>query len=175
MFVFLFIFVIFNLSFLVKYITRFTEDCFASLVALIFILDAIRNVLDLRTTYPINYQPDLPLDYSCACVFNGMNPNKTILYNITQIGLSNATTLNGTLKSYCKQFGGSLNGTGCETPIYAPNIFFFSVLLFIFTFLISMGLKEFRTSAFFPSKVRRIIIFCSKIFLVDDLGSNDSK
>jgi hypothetical protein len=41
------ILLVFNLSFLVKYITRFTEDCFASLVAAIFIYDAIREP-DLR-------------------------------------------------------------------------------------------------------------------------------
>ena len=37
-----------NLSFLVKYITRFTEDCFATLVAIIFIIDAIKSTIALR-------------------------------------------------------------------------------------------------------------------------------
>ncbi len=151
-FVFLIIFVTFNLSFLVKYITRFTEDCFASLVALIFILDAIREILALRKKFPINYQPNLPLDYSCLC----FGFNKTILNNTDFINyLSNTTTLNGTLKQQCKIAGGFLNGTGCDTPIYSPNVFFFSVLLFIFTFFICLGLQEFRHSAFFPTKVKR--------------------
>lgn len=42
------IMVAFNLSFLVKYITRFTEDCFATLVAIIFIIDAIKSTFGLR-------------------------------------------------------------------------------------------------------------------------------
>ena len=148
------IFVTFNLSFLVKYITRFTEDCFASLVALIFILDAIREILKLRFTYPINYGPNIPLDYSCACVFRNtslvrLTPNHTALIGY----LSNVTILNATLQSRCKELGGMVSGTGCHTPVYAPNVFFFSVLLFVFTFFICMSLKEFRTSAFFPTKV----------------------
>lgn len=47
---FLLIFVMFNLSFLVKYITRFTEDSFASLVAIIFIIDSIKYTNKLK--YP---------------------------------------------------------------------------------------------------------------------------
>lgn len=45
---FVLILVAFNLSFLVKYITRFTEDCFATLVAIIFIIDAIKSTIGLR-------------------------------------------------------------------------------------------------------------------------------
>jgi hypothetical protein len=45
--------VMFNLSFLVKYITRFTEDCFASLVAIIFVMDAIKSTLKLRSSSSI--------------------------------------------------------------------------------------------------------------------------
>ena len=54
----------FNLSFLVKFITRFTEECFASLVAVVFIIDALNmtsklkqktgDVLTLAATVPIN-------------------------------------------------------------------------------------------------------------------------
>jgi len=45
---FLFVLVMFNLSFLVKFITRFTEDCFATLVAIIFIIDAFKSTWSLR-------------------------------------------------------------------------------------------------------------------------------
>jgi hypothetical protein len=136
----------------VKYITRFTEDCFASLVALIFIMDAIKEILKLRKRYPINYQPNVPLDYSCLC----LGFNKTIINNtnVTDL-LYGATTLDPTLKKQCAMAGGILNGTGCDTPVYADNVFFFSVLLFIFTFFICIGLQEFRHSTFFPTKVNR--------------------
>ncbi len=154
-FVLLLIFVTFNLSFLVKYITRFTEDCFASLVALIFIYDAIREILKLRKTYPINYQPNILLDYSCSCIFNPVGYVNRTIFNNTNIidSLINGTSLNKTLQNACVKAGGTVNGTGCETLDYQPDIFFFSLILFLFTFIICMGLQEFRHSAFFPTKV----------------------
>ncbi|CAF3242289.1 unnamed protein product [Rotaria socialis] len=151
------VFVTFNLSFLVKYITRFTEDCFASLVALIFIFDAIREILHIRVVYPINYAPKIPLNYSCFCKIAGIgvSHNKTVLsYNNTINYLVNAVNLNETSKMACKNLGGRVFGAGCTTPDYHPDIFFLSVLLFVFTFFICMGLQEFRTSSFFPSKIR---------------------
>ncbi|CAF1042986.1 unnamed protein product [Adineta steineri] len=157
-FVLLIIFVTFNLSFLVKFITRFTEDCFASLVALIFIYDAIREILALRTKYPINYQRNAILDYTCSCIFNTTLHKKTWM-NTTNLNgyLLNATHLNQTSQLACTKAGGSVIGSGCSTPVYHADIFFFSLLLFIFTFLICMALQEFRHSQFFPTKVRTIL------------------
>ncbi|MFO0002128.1 MAG: hypothetical protein ACK559_13435 [bacterium] len=36
---------------------------------------------------------------------------------------------------------------------YSPDVFFFSVFLYIFTFSLAMMLRLFRTSRFFPSTV----------------------
>ena len=52
---FLLILVMFNLSFLVKYITRFTEDSFAALIAIIFIIDAFKSTYKLRKTNSEKY------------------------------------------------------------------------------------------------------------------------
>jgi hypothetical protein len=61
--------------------------------------------------------------------------------------------LNKTSQLVCTKAGGFVTGSGCSTQVYHADIFFFSVLLFVFTFFICMALKEFRHSAFFPSKV----------------------
>ena len=37
------------------------------------------------------------------------------------------------------------------------DVFFFSVLIFVFTFTICMGLKALRESPFFPSFIRKIL------------------
>jgi hypothetical protein len=154
-FVLLLIFVTFNLSFLVKYITRFTEDCFASLVALIFIYDAIREILKIRKIYPVNYRPNTLLDYSCSCLFTDIEANETTINDTNVVEyLFHGTNLNRTSQIACTRAGGFVIGSGCSTPVYHADIFFFSVLLFVFTFLICMGLKEFRQSTFFSSKVR---------------------
>jgi hypothetical protein len=67
--------------------------------------------------------------------------------------LFNGTNLNKTSQIACMQAGGFVIGSGCSTPVYHADIFFFSVLLFVFTFFICMALQNFRRSAFFPSKV----------------------
>jgi hypothetical protein len=155
-FVLLLIFVTFNLSFLVKYITRFTEDCFASLVALIFIYDAIREILKIRQLYPVNYRPKILLDYSCECSFTDIGKNETTIKDKNMVDyLFIGTNLNETSQAACKEAGGFVIGSGCSTTVYHADIFFFSVLIFVFTFFICMALKEFRHSPFFPSKVSR--------------------
>ena len=154
-FLLLIICVAFNLSFLVKYITRFTEDCFASLVAFIFIYDAIREILKIRKLYPVNYRPDVLLDYSCSCLFTDIGENETSLNDTIMVDyLFHGLNLNKTSQVACIKAGGFVTGSGCFTPVYHADIFFFSVLLFVFTFLICMILKEFRHSLFFSSKVR---------------------
>ena len=54
----------------------------------------------------------------------------------------------------------SCNGTlsgGCYTPHYVPDVFFFSCLIFLGTFVLSFYLKLFRNTRFFPNKASRRI------------------
>ena len=53
----------------------------------------------------------------------------------------------------CEQMNGTRIGSGCDTPVYIPNVFFFSCLIFLGTFALSMSLKMFRNTRFFPNKV----------------------
>lgn len=48
-------------SSLVCYITRFTEEAFASLICIIFIYEALEKLFHLSETYPINMHNDLDL------------------------------------------------------------------------------------------------------------------
>lgn len=50
----LFIMVAFDLSALVRFITRFTEESFALLIALIFIVEAIQKTYAISQKYPVN-------------------------------------------------------------------------------------------------------------------------
>jgi len=52
---------------------------------------------------------------------------------------------------------GSLYGEGCGTIPYVPNVFYLSIILFVGTYTISIMLKEFKTSPFFPTKVRQTV------------------
>ncbi|CAD5125304.1 DgyrCDS13545 [Dimorphilus gyrociliatus] len=157
-----------DLSALVTYITRFTEEAFATLICIIFIQQAISKLLSIRKEYGVNTDPFNVEKSQCYCF---PKPNSTLIshFNITTTSmpyttasLENATmptgpTLIPTLlatKQKCLDIGGNPVGDGCN---YVPNVFFFSVLLFIVMFTVSITLKSFRNSPFFPSKVRQIV------------------
>ncbi|KRY66442.1 Electrogenic sodium bicarbonate cotransporter 1 [Trichinella pseudospiralis] len=48
-------------SFLVAYITRFTEDLFATLIAIIFIVESVQSMVKIAVENPITYEPDCNL------------------------------------------------------------------------------------------------------------------
>lgn len=130
----------FNLSFLVKYITRFTEDCFATLVAIIFIIDAIKSTIALRKV-------EIVKDFKVYQVSNLTNMSS--LFNNT---LLSATPV--------------LSAIELELQASAQNSkFLFSVILFLLTFFVCSTLKEFRTKPYLPSKV----IYISADYLFNDL------
>lgn len=133
--------VAFDASALVCYITRFTEENFATLISLIFIYKAIENVLKIGQKYPINLDIDVRVDCYCE------PPNGTDLLNST----TNWTILS---KHACKEYGGTLHGLGCQ---YYADVFLFSVLLFVSTFTLAVFLKDFKTTSYFPTSVRALV------------------
>lgn len=42
-------------------------------------------------------------------------------------------------------------------PTYVPDVFLFSLMIFIATYILSLVLKDFKTASFFPAKVRALI------------------
>ncbi|XP_018094312.2 sodium-driven chloride bicarbonate exchanger isoform X1 [Xenopus laevis] len=144
-------------SSLVCYITRFTEEAFASLICIIFIYEALEKLIHLGETYPINMNNNLELltQYSCNCMEPEYPNNKTLNYwkasNITasEISWNNLTV------DACHNFHGDFVGRGCghEGP-YVPDVLFWSVILFFATVAMSSTLKQFKTSRYFPTKVR---------------------
>lgn len=180
--------VAFDLSALVRYITRFTEESFACLIAIIFIYEAFKKQIHIVDHYGINPHPEIPISHDCHC----MPPNNTMESNMTGMNMTTLMTsfvamtteghhghdhemdimgnmsyetyMNGTnitwsslSKDECLEFNGTLHGDGCDAPHYYPDVFFLSCLLFLGTYTIAMGLKDFKTSAYFPTFVS---IFC---------------
>jgi len=60
--------VAFDLSALVRYITRFTEESFAILIALIFIFEAFKKLIHILDDDLVNLNLGVPLDYNCTCL-----------------------------------------------------------------------------------------------------------
>jgi len=65
---FLLLIVAFDLSALVVYITRFTEESFAVLISLIFIAESFKKLAHIWDTHPIHiHAVDEPDNYDCHC------------------------------------------------------------------------------------------------------------
>ena len=130
--------VAFDLSALVQLITRFTEECFATLISVIFIFESIVAVYGIYKDTP----PTSVLNsYDCTCERAKNSSSLTIECNL----------LNSTA---CKNEPNCLGiGDDCNKPQPVPDVFFFSCLLFIGTCSLSFFLKNFRTSSFFTNKV----------------------
>ena len=139
----------------VCYITRFTEENFATLIAVIFIISALKKVLQIGDTYPIAESP-------CYCDPTNETWKAETGWN------SSWTPMNGTGSQSSQSctmdvFSSKMNTTvtligkesvGCH---YVPNAFLMSVLLFIGTFLISHHLKKFKAQNFFSTIARKYI------------------
>ncbi|XP_075880697.1 electroneutral sodium bicarbonate exchanger 1 isoform X4 [Nelusetta ayraudi] len=160
-------------SSLVCYITRFTEEAFAALICLIFIYEALEKLIHLGEVYPFNTHSDLDkltMAY-CRCAEPDDPKNKTILlWNERNITSPDVNWSNLTVKE-CIDLHGQFVGTACgHHGPYTPDVLFWSTILFFSTFFMSAFLKQFKTSRYFPTKVRSTIsdfaVFLTIAFMV---------
>ncbi|XP_054519301.2 electroneutral sodium bicarbonate exchanger 1 isoform X3 [Pan troglodytes] len=147
-------------SSLVCYITRFTEEAFASLICIIFIYEAIEKLIHLAETYPIHMHSQLDhlSLYYCRCTLPENPNNHTLQYwkdhNIVtaEVHWANLTV------SECQEMHGEFMGSACgHHGPYTPDVLFWSCILFFTTFILSSTLKTFKTSRYFPTRVRSMV------------------
>ncbi|KAK5900330.1 hypothetical protein CgunFtcFv8_025295 [Champsocephalus gunnari] len=178
-----FLLVITDASYIIKYMTRFTEEGFSSLISFIFISDAIKKMIGAWKYYPINrgFKPDLVTSYKCDCVppdqasalgFNTSAPladdNMTMLFNMTDMDWSQLS------KKECVKYGGVLVGNSCK---YVPDLALMSFILFFGTYSMTVSLKKFKFSRYFPTTLRSflsdfsiiisILVFCGLDHLME--------
>ncbi|XP_017799361.1 PREDICTED: electroneutral sodium bicarbonate exchanger 1 isoform X2 [Habropoda laboriosa] len=159
----LLILVAIDASALVCYITRFTEENFATLIAFIFIYKAIENVLSIGKKYPINTHANDPFDYECWC----RPPNGSLPSSYDNV---NWTALD---QKTCQSYNGTVVGDGCSQTHYIPDVFLMSIILFMGTFLLSVELKDFKNALFFPSKVRQVVSDFAVIIAIFSMSTLD--
>ncbi|KAJ0057502.1 hypothetical protein NL108_009240, partial [Boleophthalmus pectinirostris] len=165
-----FVLVLSDASYIIKYMTRFTEEGFSSLISFIFISDAIKKMVRAFKYYPINrgFKSDYITSYRCDCLApdQGESKLKSIsfyksssvifkvysmficLFNLTDMGYSQLS------KKECVKFGGSLVGKACK---YVPDLALMSFILFFGTYSMTISLKKFKSSRYFPTKLRSLI------------------
>ncbi|KAJ8259337.1 hypothetical protein COCON_G00183490 [Conger conger] len=160
-------------SSLVCYITRFTEEAFAALICLIFIYEALEKLVHLGELYPINTHNNLDgltLSY-CRCTQPDSPSNMTLqFWSQRNITASTVSWSNLTVKE-CVALQGQFVGTACgHHGPYTPDVLFWSAILFFSTYFMSSFLKQFKTSRYFPTKVRSMIsdfaVFLTIVFMV---------
>uniref|UniRef100_A0A672JZG9 Anion exchange protein n=1 Tax=Sinocyclocheilus grahami TaxID=75366 RepID=A0A672JZG9_SINGR len=146
-------------SYIIKYMTRFTEEGFSSLISFIFISDAIKKMVGTFKYYPINidFKPDYVTAYKCECL--APDTSKSILgieHLMYYKWILNITALDWTQlsKKECVKYGGSLVGKSCK---YVPDLALMSFILFFGTYTMTVTLKKFKFSRYFPTKLRKLI------------------
>uniref|UniRef100_A0A8D2JS25 Anion exchange protein n=1 Tax=Sciurus vulgaris TaxID=55149 RepID=A0A8D2JS25_SCIVU len=162
-------------SFIIKYITRFTEEGFSTLISFIFIYDAIKKMIGAFRYYPINmdFKPDSITTYKCECV-----APDTVNTTVFNASASPAPNLNASLydplnltaldwsllsKKECLSYGGRLLGNSCQ---FIPDLALMSFILFFGTYSMTLTLKKFKFSRYFPTKVRALVADFSIIFSI---------
>ncbi|XP_075885850.1 electrogenic sodium bicarbonate cotransporter 4 [Nelusetta ayraudi] len=158
-----FVLVFSDASYIIKYMTRFTEEGFSGLISFIFISDAIKKMIGAWKYYPIyrGFKPDYITSFKCECIAPdqvsalGLNvsaplsdDNMTLLFNLTDLDWNQLS------KKECAKYGGTLVGSSCK---YVPDLALMSFILFFGTYSMTVSLKKFKFSRYFPTKMRKLI------------------
>jgi len=145
--------VAFDASALVCYITRFTEEMFASLVAFIFIQSAFKNVFKIKHQVEHNVYNKWP----CECNITISDPHSTTVATVESDVTTNSSDHStepadpADILRECIKAGGEMVGDGCG---HGDDVFLMSIVLFFGVFIIANGLKQFKTTGFLSQGVR---------------------
>lgn len=123
----------------VCYITRFTEESFATLISVIFIVKAFEKVWEIRKNSPIYSGPyDLTAwAYKCNVTqYSGYNVYP--LYNASQVEIC-VDRPEGHVMA----------------PDHVPDVFLFSFVTFLGTYVLIVILKNIKNTPFFTTKIRQ--------------------
>ncbi|NWZ60914.1 S4A8 protein, partial [Haliaeetus albicilla] len=124
-------------SCLVCYVTRFTEEAFASLICIIFIYEALEKLRAVTGSWILDQDPQNPL------AMRGFPAARALPLCPDALFLQE-----------CRYLRGEFQGPACgrDGP-YTPDVFLWCCILFFATFALSSFLKKFKTSHYFPTRV----------------------
>ncbi|XP_066532304.1 anion exchange protein 2-like [Hoplias malabaricus] len=123
--------VAFEGSFLVRYVSRFTQEIFSFLISLIFIYETFSKLAKIFQQHPLQ---------RCN-IRNVSELNESGLVIPENLTWSSQQT----------------NSSSAEKVEAEPNTALLSLVLMAGTFFIAFYLRKFKNSAFFPGRIRRVI------------------
>ena len=163
-FPYLMLMVAFDLSALVRFITRFTEECFAVLISVIFIYEAVSKLVNIWSENPVHVgiiREDA--NFTCRCTNSGSSSyNRTftgsLMTSASGFDLSgenrsialrdDCVTNSGQIevrhgcisKGDCVEYGWGLEGEGCVPTVVnsVPDVFLLSCVLLFGTFAVAI-------------------------------------
>uniref|UniRef100_A0A0N5C335 Anion exchange protein n=1 Tax=Strongyloides papillosus TaxID=174720 RepID=A0A0N5C335_STREA len=138
--IYLTIFIAFDLCTLVSLITRYTEEAFTILIGIVFILQALKDLISIGHSYPIQKNIHQIFESPCLCNLTGT----TLIHKLKKVKNFDPSS--------CLAIGGQPHGLMCD---YKPDIFLFSIILTSITVFIAYLLTALRHSNFFSSKIRQ--------------------
>uniref|UniRef100_A0A914YL97 Bicarbonate transporter-like transmembrane domain-containing protein n=1 Tax=Panagrolaimus superbus TaxID=310955 RepID=A0A914YL97_9BILA len=130
----------------VKYITRFTEESFAALIAFIFIYEAFAKLLKIKD----NLQISTLGGGDCECLLNDGN----VTANVSECSINSGTYV----------------GDDCYV-LY--DKFLMSIILMFGTFILSIALKKMRLSGYLPTRIREVLSDFAVIIAIALMTSAD--
>ncbi|XP_043082695.1 anion exchange protein 2b isoform X2 [Puntigrus tetrazona] len=125
--------VAFEGSFLVRFVSRFTQEIFSILISLIFIYETFSKLVKIFQEHPLR---------RCSAALVDVN-GSTYNWSTEEVTLSPLAS-NSSTPETVKVVG-------------EPNTALLSLVLMSGTFFIAFYLRKFKNSAFFPGSVRRVI------------------
>ncbi|WKY03915.1 hypothetical protein Q1695_005133 [Nippostrongylus brasiliensis] len=134
-----------DMSALVGLITRFTEEAFATLISVVFIIQAFQKLIEISHDAPIVADPREVYHSPCFCYLNETNPELNVTISVR---------LKDITGDECEARGGEAVGLQCH---FKPDVYMLSVLLTFGTFALAYALNNFRNSKFFGSTFRNTL------------------
>ncbi|CAG10251.1 unnamed protein product, partial [Tetraodon nigroviridis] len=119
--------VAFEGSFLVRFVSRFTQEIFSFLISLIFICETFIKLGRIFKEHPLK-----------RCSLDNSTGGNVTVENATSVPVNSTQP-------------------GAEVTLGEPNTALLSLVLMAGTFFIAFYLRKFKNSAFFPGRLRRVI------------------
>ncbi|VDM40141.1 unnamed protein product [Toxocara canis] len=123
----------------------FTEEAFATLISVVFIIQSFEKLLEISHDAPIIADPRVVFESPCICHLNEVmvDSNITVRMKLTDIDAEE-----------CTRRGGEAIGLQCH---FKPDVYMLSILLTFGTFALTYGLNIFRRTPYFGSTIRNSI------------------
>ncbi|CAF4281539.1 unnamed protein product, partial [Rotaria sp. Silwood2] len=164
---FIIILVAFEGSFMIRHVTRFTEEIFALIIALVYLYEPFKKLYKIFLSNPVQYKYNYDYPLTCSCnissilnttfAFDNMNSSfDDFLFSSTsKYSCYDCISRQDLFSSSNSLYNNSISKSNDENQL--PNKALLSFIILIGTCFISVALKRFRRSKFFGRTTRQTL------------------